>query len=292
MDWKNLPSLSALRAFEAAARLRSFSKAATELNVTHAAIAQHVRSLEAEFSETLMQRQGRGVVPTPHGLQLAESLFDGFSVISEGVSQLKSISQDRPLNLTLTPAFATNWLMPRIGEFWSSHPEIKLNINPNTALVDLRADGYDLGVRYGEGHWPGLDAELLTDGDFWVVATPKLLQGRGQTCLADVTDLPWVMEHHMMERRSVAEREGICFSNIDVTLFSTNGLVMSAAKADLGVTIQPKSLVQAEVESGELTRVCALNQEGLGYFVVTIPGREPKGLRQLMKWLRSKAQES
>lgn len=190
MDWRNIPSLSALRAFEAAARLRSFTKAADELNVTHAAIAQHVRALEAEFAEPLIQRQGRGVAATLHGQRLADQLTEGFMVISDGVADLRNVSENRPLNLTVTPAFASNWLMPRIGDFWNAHPEIQLNINPHMRLVDLRAEGFDIAIRYGEGVWPGLDAKLLTDGDFWVVATPGLLAGRTAECLADVVDLP------------------------------------------------------------------------------------------------------
>lgn len=292
MDWRNLPSLAALRAFEAAARHGSFTKAAAELNVTHAAIAQHVRALEAEFAEPLIVRQGRGVVATRHGQSLAEQLTAGFSVIADSVADLRAIAEDRPLNITLTPAFAANWLMPRIGDFWTKHPDILLNISPNTGLVDLRTDGYDIGLRFGDGNWPGLQSELLTDGDFWVVAQPKLLEGRRLNCLPDVVDLPWIMESQMMERRAVVEREGVCFDDIDVSLMSTNGLVMSAAKAGLGVTIQPKSLVESEVEAGGLQLVCALNQEGIGYHIVTVPGREPKGLRVFVKWLRSKAEES
>ena len=89
MDWRDIPSLSALRAFEAAARLESFSGAARALNVTHAAIAQHVRALEDEFGETLMERQGRNMVPTPAGRRFAHDLEAGFSEIAAGVRALR-----------------------------------------------------------------------------------------------------------------------------------------------------------------------------------------------------------
>jgi LysR family transcriptional regulator, glycine cleavage system transcriptional activator len=288
MDWARIPSLAALRAFEAAARCQSFSKAARELNVTHAAIAHHVRSLEAEFSENLIVRQGRGVAVTSAGLQLADSLQSGFSIIADGVEKLRSQSEDRPLNISVTPAFATNWLMPRIGEFWAKYPEISLNINPSIGLVDIRKDGFDLAIRYGDGGWPNVKSELLTDGDFWVVSHPDLVKGRTVTCLPDVVGLPWLMESHMVERKAIVEREGIDFQQIELTLLNTNGLVLSAVAAGLGISVQPKSLVEREVEAGELTKICELNQKDLGYYMVVLPDRQPKGLRAFQSWLRVK----
>lgn len=289
MDWTRVPSLAALRAFESAARCQSFSKAARELNVTHAAIAHHVRGLEAEFSESLIIRQGRGVAVTAAGLQLAESLQAGFSTIASGVERLRTQSENRSLNITVTPAFAANWLMPRIGEFWAKHPEISLTINPSIGLTDLRKDGFDLAIRYGDGGWPNVKSELLTDGDFWVVAHPDLVKGRTVRCLQDVVGLPWLMESHMMERKAIVEREGIDFEQIDLTLLNTNGLVLSAVAAGLGISVQPKSIVERDVQARELVKICELNQENLGYYMVMLPDRDPKGLRAFRSWLRTKA---
>lgn len=292
MDWGRIPSLAALRAFEAAARYQSYTKAARELNVTHAAIAQHVRSLETEFSESLIVRQGRGIAVTQNGLHLAEFLHSGFSIIADGVEQLRLQGENRPLNLSMTPAFATNWLMPRIGEFWAKHPEVSLNINPSTDLVDMRRDGFDLAIRYGDGNWPALRVELLTDGDYWVVAHPDLVENRSVACLADVADLPWLMESHTREQGAIIERAGVQLDKINLTLLNTNNLVLSAVAAGLGVSVQPKSLVAREIEIGNLVKICELNQKDLGYYIVSIPGREPKGLRALTSWLRSKAAQA
>jgi LysR family glycine cleavage system transcriptional activator len=289
MNWAKIPSLAALRAFEAAARCQNFSKAARELNVTPAAVAHHVRSLEADFSESLIVRQGRGVAVTSSGQILAEHLQKGFGVIADGIDQLRSQSEDRPLNIAVTPAFAANWLMPRIGEFWTKHPEVSLNINPSTDLVDLRKDGFDMAIRYGDGRWPNVTSELLTDGDFWVVAHSDLIKGRKVRCLPDVIDLPWVMEGNMLERRSIVEREGIDFEKIDLTLLNTNGLVLSAVASGLGVTVQPKSLVERQVKVGELAKICEVSQQDLGYYIVVQPNRNPIGLRAFQRWLLSNA---
>ncbi len=287
MDWSRIPSLAALRAFEAAARHQSFSKAAAELNVTHAAIAHHVRSLEAEFSQSLMIREGRGIATTSIGARLAEDLQTGFAAIADGVENLRSIGEQRPLNIAVTPVFAANWLMPRIGEFWAQNPEISLNINPSIDLVDLRKSGTDMAIRYGNGIWPNVSAQLLTDGDFWVVAHPDLVKDRKVNCLSDVVGLPWVMEHQMMERKALVEREGVDFDKVKLTLLNTNALVLSAVAAKLGVTVQPKSIVEREIASGDLVKICALHQKNLGYYMVTLPDRQPKGLREFIKWLRS-----
>lgn len=291
MDWTGIPSLAALRAFEACARHQSFSKAAAELNVTHAAISQHVRSLEAEFSQSLIERQGRGLALTPSGRALAESLLEGFSTIADGVSDLKSETQNRPLNISLTPAFATSWLMPRIGDFWAKHPEISLNINPNIQLVDLRRDGFDLAIRYGTGDWPGLTSELLTGGDYWVAAHPDLLKGRKAKCLEDVFDLPWLLDTNMEERRAILQLNGICFEPKNPTMLNTNSMVLSAAAAGLGVILQPKTLIEREIASGELIKICSLKQENKGYHIATQTNRTRKDLMIFIKWLRSQREK-
>lgn len=292
MDWNKIPSLAALRAFEAAARCRNFSKAARELNVTPAAIAHHVRSLEADFSESLIVRQGRGVAVTRMGARLAECLQDGFSKISDGIEELKVQSEDRPLKIAITPAFAANWLMPRIGGFWAKYPDHSVNICPNVNLVDIRKDSFDLAIRFGDGNWPSFKSELLTDGDFWVVSNPELVKNRKVNCLPDVADLPWILENHMLERRKLVEKEGIDFSQVKLTLLNTNGLVLSAVAAGLGISLQPKSLVEQQVKSGDLIRICRLNQQGIGYYMVTMPERHSKKLQIFQNWLRGIAKST
>lgn len=292
MNWNRIPSLSALRAFEAAARWQSFTKAADALNVTQAAIAQHVRSLEQDLAEALVTRRGRGIEITPKGRQLAGYLSEGFSLIEDGVEAVRAQSEARPVRLTTSPGFATHWLMPRMGDFWTSHPEVEISITPTVDVVDLRRDGFDLGIRYGEGNWPGVDAELLTDGDFWVVAPPEMVHGRTADCLADVQHLPWILEAQMRERRSLVEREGVDLDAVSLKLMTTNTLVMAAVKAGLGISIQSRSIVEDDVRKGELTCICALRHEDFGYYMVTVPGRDLPGLRAFTSWLRRQVREA
>lgn len=292
MDWRSIPSLAALRAFEATARHLNFSKAARELNVTHAAIAQHVRALESEFSEPLVTRQGRGLALTPSGHALSIRLQSGFEEIAAGVDDLRRLHDDRPLNISVTPAFASNWLMPRIGSFWRAHPDIALNINPSVELVDLTHGPFDLAIRYGEGNWAGAEVDMLTDGGFCVVAHPDLLENLSIQTLKDTEHLPWLLEDSMMERRAILENEGLPLDTMDVTLMSTSSIVLSGVLAGLGVTVQPKSLIERELKSGQLTLLFELETEKLGYYLVWPAARDSARLRVLRKWLKQGAKSA
>ena len=119
IDWRLFPSLTALRAFEAAARLQSFSLAARELNVTHAAVAQQVRGLEDHLGRELLFRAGRGLALSPEGIRLAAALAEGFGAIAKGLAEVQAATPGA-LRVTLTAAFAANWLMPRLGRFWKA----------------------------------------------------------------------------------------------------------------------------------------------------------------------------
>jgi LysR family glycine cleavage system transcriptional activator len=175
MDWSEIPPLSMLRAFEAAARGGGFSAAGRELNVTHAAVAQQVRGLERRLGVALMRREGRGLSLTPEGRRLAEGLGAGFETMRGALEALAAEAADRPVRATLTPSFASNWLMPRLGGFRARHPEVELLLNPSSEVVDLRRGDYDVGVRFGKGVWPGLETEKLASTSIALVATPALL---------------------------------------------------------------------------------------------------------------------
>jgi LysR family glycine cleavage system transcriptional activator len=275
-----------LRAFEAATRLGSFSAAARELNVTPAAIAQHVRALETDLGRSLVVRDGRGIATLPEGLALAEGLARGFATIADAVEQSRSETEAQPLTLAVTPSFATDWLMPRIGSFWADHPEIGLTINPSISLVDLRRDGVDLAIRWGDGSWPGLESELLTDGEFWVIAHPKLLAGRPPT-LDVARELPWVQERFVLERERLLSQVGLDPEQLVIREMETGVLARAALRAGLGVTMVPRVLVEEDVADGSLVLIHQFNEAPLGYHMVTLPGRVSPRVRVLKRWLKS-----
>lgn len=290
MNWKDMPSLTALRAFEAAVRLGSYSAAARELNVTHAAIAQHVRGLEARFATLLMERVGRGMGPTDAGFRLAQAVSAGFQQIAVGVEDLRRRSEARPLRIALTPTFAENWLMPRIGRFWAAHPEIQLELVPSAALVDLRRDGFDLAVRYGRGPWPGYKSTSVLSAAHVIIAAPRLAAEIGTVTPAALSAQPWLMEQGRVEMRLWAESLGIDIHQTDLKEFDNHTLVLKAVIAGFGVSMLPKAIVVPEVEEGRLAILIEEEDSPLSYHIVTIPGQVTPAVETFRRWIRKEAE--
>ncbi len=286
MDWRNIPSLAGLRAFEATARLNSFSAAGRELNVTHAAIAQHVRGLEDFFAQSLLFRQGRKMELTPSGQRLAAALSDGFLTIQAGVNELRAETEDRPLNIALTPTFAESWLMPRLGAFWADHPDIELALLPGRKLVDLRRDGVELAIRYGNGVWPGYQCELLISANFMVVASKDYIGDRKIGNLSDLADDKWLIETDRRELLLWAREHGFDLENLDTTEFPTATLVHLAARAGYGVAIMVDAVVERDLEDGALVNLFSAESGTLGYYLVTRKEAVSNKLAVFIKWLK------
>jgi len=286
MDWRQIPSLSALRAFEATARLNSFSAAGRELNVTHAAIAQHVRGLEDFFAQGLIFRQGRKMELTPAGQRLAISLNEGFLTIQAGVNDLKAETEDRPLKIALTPTFAESWLMPRLGGFWADHPEIELALLPGRKLVDLRRDGVDLAIRYGNGVWAGYQSEYLASAQFIVVASKDYIGDQNIRSLEDLKDAKWLIESDRREMMLWAAEQNFDLENLDTTEFPTATLVHLAARSGYGVAILTKAVVEHDLENDRLVKLFSAKPGSLGYYLVTRKEAIPDKLAVFIKWLK------
>ena len=282
-----MPSLAALRGFEAAVRAGSFSAAARELNVTHAAVAQHVRSLEAHLGMSLLVRDGRQMVPTDAGARLALDLQEGFSQIISGVARLRDDADTRPLAVTCTPNFAENWLMPRLISFWAAFPDIRLSITPSNDVVDLRRDGFDMAIRYGRGDWPGTDSTFLVKGDYVAVIRRDLLGNRQPKCLSELTDVTWFFCDNLPVYRSWAVECGLDPSAIREHGLATMSMVTAAVKGGAGAAVMIEALVADEIASGALVVIEHAAQPGLGYHVVTGKGVLTPRVKTFRKWLIS-----
>ncbi|MEM7171916.1 MAG: LysR family transcriptional regulator [Pseudomonadota bacterium] len=271
MDWKNIPSLHALRAFEAVARGRSFTVAARELNVTEAATRQHVRGLEKWFGNTLVERSGKGLALTVNGEQLAAIVSDSFQTLAFGVRNLLQTDENRPVAVALTPAIAEIWLMPRLEGFWRDHPNIEVNLTPSLSLVDPNKDNFDLAIRYGRGDWAGLEATPLASAEYVVVAKTGLIEPVARNHLDGLMQYPWLFESSRQEHRDWADKHGIDFNAEANRHYPTNSLVIAAARAGHGLSLQARALVQNDLDLGILEELYAEDNAPLGYYLVARP---------------------
>jgi|LULQ01.1.fsa_nt_gb LysR family glycine cleavage system transcriptional activator len=289
MDWSRLPSLAALRAFDALARHGSHSAAARELNVTHAAVAQHLRKLEDHFGESLAARDGHQMRLTETGAELAVALAEGFDRISEGVTTILDRSTIRPVTVTMTPSFAESWLIPRLGRFWSEHPDIELRLVPSMTLSDLRRDGIDVAIRFGDGDWPGVDVEPLDVSRFVVIAAPGYTKARRLEDLRDLSQWDWYFSEAAREQRIWGAAVGVDFAKVGATEMPNNSMVLSAVRNGLGLSIQSRALVEPDLSSGQLVSLHEGDAAGLGYHIVTRPTVLSPGARTFRTWLRRSA---
>src|SRR4051812_46326534 len=173
-----LPPLNALKAFEAAARHESFTRAAEELCVTQGAVSHQVKALESELAVKLFNRERRRLIITEAGRDYLAVVRDALDRIAIGTERLLQRQNAGVLTVSTSPDFAAKWLVHRLGHFAEAHPEIDLRVSATLHHVDFAREEVDLAVRHGDGNWPGLDTVRLSSEQLFAVCSPKLLTGR------------------------------------------------------------------------------------------------------------------
>jgi LysR family transcriptional regulator, glycine cleavage system transcriptional activator len=288
-DWLHFPPLSSLRAFEAAARLNGFSTAARALNVTHAAVAQQVRALEELLGTPLIHREGRSMRLTPEGSRLSAALTDGFGSMQGTITAIRARREGDPVTVTITPDFASQWLMPRLWKFWEEHPNITVSLRPDHRILDLRREGIDLGIRFGNGGWPGVDAEFLVSARYMVVGAPSLLGEAHNLTPEQMRDMPWVGEENWPERANWLRAMGLEPGKLDMTNFATEELALAAARQGYGLHVESAALIEQDLADGRLRAVFDPKQDRPGYFIVMPPGLQRSAARTFIRWLKATA---
>jgi LysR family transcriptional regulator, glycine cleavage system transcriptional activator len=289
IDWRSLPPLTALRAFAATAELRSFSQAARVLSVTPAAVAQQVRALEDHLGRSLVQRDGRGVSLTADGEQLAEGLSEGFAAMLRAVEALRAGEADRPVRVTLTASFAAQWLMPRLKDFWERHPDIGLSLHPDARVVDMHRERMDLGIRYGNGDWPGVEATYLASARLVIAGAPSLLGHKEQLTPDEMRGMDWILQRNWPEQDAYLRQIGLEPGELSSTDLSGEELVIAAARQGLGLVVESLALIEADVDEGRLRVVHESREKLPAYFIVTLPGPQRAAARAFLKWLKTEA---
>ncbi|MGH8172755.1 MAG: LysR substrate-binding domain-containing protein [Rhodanobacteraceae bacterium] len=247
------PSLVSIRAFEAAARLGSFAKAANELDTTAASVSYHVRRLEDQIGLPLFRRFPQRVTLTESGALIAREATQAFATLRASFARAVDVDQTR-LSLTTLPSLGASWLTPRLGRFRARHPEIVLEVDLSSEAQDLGDASFDAAIRNGHGRWPGLCTVELFPSIFMPLCAPSL-----KDAVSGIADphLPlsvpllgrpdwWALWYRARGSNDVAlpGRFG--------TSFSSEYLDIAAAVAGHGVAIGSPILFRAEIEAGRL----------------------------------------
>lgn len=287
-DRDRLPSLNALRAFEAASRHLNFRLAAEELGVTQGAVAQHVRGLEADLGLKFFDRLPRALALTDQGRLYAREIRRAFDVIADATAVLHP--EPRQLTISVTPSFAAKWLIPHLPDFTEAHPDLDVRILATSSLSNFHADGVDIAVRQGQPPFgPGVDIDLLFEQDLIAVCSPSLLTDPPQPLrneevgrfplLIDAHDLwPAFMEQALQQPSTAAVRR---------VRFNQTALAIDAAIAGQGLALASRFLVKRDLAEGRLVLAFAATHRGpADYFVVTPKKpRHPAPTATVRDWL-------
>jgi LysR family transcriptional regulator, glycine cleavage system transcriptional activator len=285
-----LPSLNAARAFEAAARHLSFTRAAAELHVTQAAVSHQVKALESQLSLRLFRRAPRRLLLTDEGQAYAQELSAIFARLAEATARLRAPDARRTLTISVLPSFAARWLVPRLGRFTARHPEIDVRVAPENAPADFARGDVDMGIRFGTGRYPGLRTDRLFGDEIFPVCSPRLLRRlrrpadlRRHVLLHD--------ERHDDWRGWLAAARVTGVDPARGPIFTDASMLVSAAVAGQGVAMARRVLAEDELAAGRLVRPFALALPSERAYYVVSPratAAQPK-IAAFREWLRDEA---
>jgi LysR family glycine cleavage system transcriptional activator len=292
-----LPSLNGLRAFEAAARHLSFTRAASELNVTQTAISHQIRRLEQELGVRLFVRQNRALELTAEARDYLPGIRAAFNDLRLATDRLLRRGNDNVLTVSTLASFAAKWLLPRLSNFQDSHPGIDVRITTSTGLVDFGDGNVDAAIRYGRGHWPGVRADWLMADEVFPVCSPALLSG--QRPLRRPEDLRDHVLLHTSNTGSDDWRQWLTAAGLPSDISTQRGLTfdlifmtVQAAIDGVGVAMGRTTYVKDDIAKGRLVVpfTIALPADA-GFYLVSPDGKaDPPALAAFRAWLSASTQ--
>jgi len=287
----NLPSLTALAAFEAAARHRSMTRAAAELNVTIGAISRQVRGLESYVGEPLLHRERRGVEVSAKGNELYGVLSAGFSQISQTLERIRTTRSSTAVTVGASTGIASLWLMKRIGDFWRAHPDITINHLISDNADDLRRAEVDLRIRYGSGSWPDESAAFLFRDYVIPVCGRRFLREHPGTSLDALSKVPLLNLHQVDPTWTTWEEWfrliGHPVDRLRARHANNYASILNAAADNQGVALGWTGLVTPLLKDGSLVRFGKAKLPAPGAFYVTWNAHRKLGdaVELLKAWL-------
>ena len=288
------PSTSALSAFDAVARLGSFSAAAEDLALTQGAVSRQVAVLEDQLGLRLLERTGRGVVLTPAGAQYAKRIAEALTIIRESSLAVMSGVEGNVLNLAILPTFGTRWLMPRLPGFIARHPDVIVNFATRIGQFDFDAEKIDAAIYIGAPNWPKADCKLLMHETVQPVCSPDFLRQHPVAEAADLVSLPLL---HMASRPGAWSD---WFASLGLQEEVGRGMrfeqflnVSQACIAGVGVALMPPFLIQPELQSGQLVPAFAHSVRSPSSYYLVSPWtrRAYKPLAAFRDWISEAAAE-
>lgn len=283
MRWRDLPSLSMLRAFDATARAGSFAEAGRALNVTHAAVTQAVRALEGELGVPLVRRAGRTVALTEAGAVLARALDEGFGRLEAGIVALRQAETRRVVRVTTTTFIAEAHVMPRVPEFWARHPGVEVAISPDPTKQNFAQGGFDMAIRALADGWaedPDLEIRPLCRSQVLAVCAPGLAASG-----LDPQDMPWVIGADSSWEMVEIARTGLDVSNLKLVELGSPHLEMSACRQGLGAATATEIICRADLEAGRLVRLPLTGLPEVTYALVLPKGPRRPAVEAFADWL-------
>jgi LysR family glycine cleavage system transcriptional activator len=252
---RRLPPLNALKAFEAAARSESFTRAAEELNVTQGAVSHQVKALETTLGIKLFDRERQRLVITEAGRQYLAVVRDALDRIAAGTERLVQRQNSGVLTVSTSPDFAAKWLIHRLGRFVENHPEIDLRISATAHHVDFAREDVDLSVRHGDGNWPGLDVMRLCSERLFPVCSPKLVAGRNRiTTASDLLKFPLLRLDDWRTWTRWFEAAGVVDPVARGPILNSASMLIDAAVDGQGVALARTTLAAWDLIHGRLVR--------------------------------------
>jgi LysR family transcriptional regulator, glycine cleavage system transcriptional activator len=288
---RNLNSvhLNGLRAVETVARTGSLQAAAEELGVSASAVSQQVNRTEKQIGKALFRRTSRGLAPTEAGAAFFARLSAGFRELDAAVGQARQAHADT-LVVSVAPAFATKWLVPRLRQHFARHPTVLVRVDATERLVDLGGSDVDVAIRMGDGRWPGVEAELLLPQQVFVVAAAAKA-GRIRT-VADLARETSIDDDssRMVTWERFFEAAGIApVRPLQGARFNDPLLCLDTVIAGQGITLAWQLICADALSDGRLAAPLPIRADlGFGFWICTAAGTRPsRKVRDFIAWIRA-----
>jgi LysR family transcriptional regulator, glycine cleavage system transcriptional activator len=252
---RRLPPLNGLKAFEAAARSESFTRAAEELNVTQGAISHQVKALEDTLGLKLFHRERQRLILTEAGRDYLSIVRNALDQIAVGTERLLQRQESGALTVSTSPDFAAKWLVNRLSRFAEKCPHVDLRVSATTHYVDFARDDVDVAIRHGDGHWPGLDVVRLYSERLFPVCSPKLVAGRNRIAkVADLLKFPLLRLEDAKNWTRLFEAAGVKATIGPGPVLNRASMLIDAAIDGQGIALARTALAAWDLINGRLVR--------------------------------------